>query len=58
VSYQPPKRTPADRSHLERLVQALSVEQGIAADRLRRWVSTMVLLGGLERVGDDEHRFY
>jgi Nucleotidyl transferase AbiEii toxin, Type IV TA system len=57
VSYQPPKRTPGDRSHLERLVQALSVEQGIAADRLRRWVSTMVLLGALERVGDDAHRF-
>lgn len=57
MSYQPPKRAPGDRSHLERLVQALSVEQGIAADRLRRWVSTMVLLGALERVGDDEHRF-
>jgi hypothetical protein len=57
VSYQPPRRAPGDRSHLERLVHALSVEQGIAADRLRRWVSTMVLLGALERVGDDEHRF-
>ncbi len=57
MSYRPLKRAPGDRSHLERLVQALSVEQGIAADRLRRWVSTMVLLGALERVGDDEHRF-
>lgn len=48
---------PGNRSHLERLVQALSVEEEIAADRLRRWVSTMVLLGALERLGDDEHRF-
>jgi hypothetical protein len=42
---------------LERLVQALSVDEGIAADRLRRWVSTMILLGALGRVGDDAHRF-
>ncbi len=57
MSYRPPKSAPGDRSHLERLVQALSVDRGIAADRLRRWVSTMVLLGALERVGDDGHRF-
>jgi hypothetical protein len=57
VSYKPPNRPPGDRSHLERLVQALSVDEGIAADRLRRWVSTMVLLGALGRVGDDAHRF-
>lgn len=55
MSYQPPKRAPGDRSHLERLVQALSVEEGIAADRLRRWVSTQVLLGALAR-GDDQGR--
>jgi hypothetical protein len=42
---------------LERLVRALSVQEGIAADRLRRWVSTMILLGALERLTDDEHRF-
>ena len=52
-----PGRAPGDRSHLERLVRAMSLEQGIAADRMRRWVSTMVLLGALERMGDDEHRF-
>ena len=52
-----PGRAPGDRSHLERLVRAMSLEQGIAADRLRRWVSTMVLLGALERMGADEHRF-
>jgi len=52
VSCQPPKRAPGDRSHLERLVQALSVEEGIAADRLRRWVSTQVLLGAIARGAD------
>jgi hypothetical protein len=57
VSYKPPKRPPGDRSHLERLVQELSVEEGIAADRLRRWVSTQVLLGALARRDDDDRRF-
>ena len=38
-------------------MQAVSVDQGIAADRLRRWVSTMILLGALGRAGDDAHRF-
>jgi len=57
VSYPPSKRVPGDRSHLERLVQELSVEEGIAADRLRRWVSTQVLLGALARGDDDERRF-
>jgi len=57
MSNHPRRRAPGDRSHLERLVQALSVEQGIAADRLRRWVSTTVLIGALERVGNDGHRF-
>jgi nucleotidyltransferase AbiEii toxin of type IV toxin-antitoxin system len=59
VSYKPPKRPPGDRSHLERLVQELSVEEGIAADRLRRWVSTQILLGALARRedDDDERRF-
>ncbi len=57
MSYKAPRRAPGDRSHLERLVQALSVQEGIAADRLRRWVSTMVLLGALERLDDGQHRF-
>jgi hypothetical protein len=57
VTYEPPRRPPGDRSHLERLVQALSVEEGIAADRLRRWVSTQVLLGALGRGDADERRF-
>lgn len=51
-----PRRAPGDRSHLERLIQTLSVDEGIAADRLRRWVSTMVLLGALERSSNNQHR--
>lgn len=57
MTYRPPKKAPSDRSHLERLVQALSVEEGIAADRLRRWVSAQVLLGALSREGDDRRCF-
>lgn len=57
MTFHAPRRPPGDRSHLERLVQALSVDQGIATDRLRRWVSTMVLLGALGQTDDDEHRF-
>jgi hypothetical protein len=57
MTYKPPRRPPGDRSHLEQLVQALSVEEGIAADRLRRWVSVQVLLGALGRDDDDERRF-
>jgi hypothetical protein len=56
VSYKPPRRPPGDRSQLERLVQALSVKEGISADRLRRWVSTHVLLGALARHDDDDER--
>lgn len=52
-----PGRAPGNRSHLERLIRAMSLEQRIAADRMRRWVSTMVLLGALERMGHGEHRF-
>jgi hypothetical protein len=33
------------------------VEEGIAAERLRRWVSTQVLLGALGREADDGRRF-
>ena len=55
MTYRPPRKAPSDRSHLERLVQALSVEEGITADRLRRWISAQVLLGasrGTATIGD------
>lgn len=57
MTYKPPRRPPGDRSHLERLVQELSVDEGIAADRLRSWVSTQILLGALGRVDGDSTRF-
>jgi hypothetical protein len=57
VTYKRPTRAPGDRSHLERLVQALSAEEGVATERMRRWVSTMALLSALERVGGDQDRF-
>lgn len=41
------------KGHLERLITRYSQEQDITADRVRRWVSTMVLLGALERSGQD-----
>jgi hypothetical protein len=56
MTFKPPRRPPGNRSHLERLVQALSVEEGIAADRLRRWVSAQGLLGALGRDDDDDER--
>lgn len=47
------------RSLLERLVTAHTKDSGIAAKRIRHWISSMVLLGALDRVraGDDSHHF-
>ncbi len=49
-----PDGPPAGRSHLERLIQHYAGLTGVAPDRVRRWVSVMVLLGALERVGEEE----
>lgn len=38
-------------------MRALSAEEGVATERMRRWVSTMALLSALERVGGDQDRF-
>lgn len=51
--FKPPKRPPSRHSHLERLLSDYSKARGIAPDRARRWVSTMTLIGALERVQDD-----
>lgn len=48
------------KGHLEQLITRHSTEAGVAADRVRRWVSTVVLLGALDRqrtAGDPEPRF-
>jgi hypothetical protein len=57
VTYQRPTGATGDGPHLERLVQALSAQEGVATERMRRWVSTMALLSALERVGGYQDRF-
>lgn len=49
----PARRQGPVKSHLEQLIGRYSREEGVAADRVRRWVSTMVLLGALERARAD-----
>lgn len=41
------------KSHLERLIGRYGREEQLAVGRVRRWVSTMVLLGAFEHVQDD-----
>jgi hypothetical protein len=41
------------KSHLEQLIGVHSRESGVATDRVRRWVSTMALLGALDRAAPD-----
>lgn len=48
-----PDRHLPSKSHLEQLIGRYSRDTGIAADRVRRWVSTMALLGALDRVQAD-----
>lgn len=56
--YQPPKRSPKQRGHLERLVNQYGRSRGIAVDRIRRRLSVLTLIGALDRVrGDDGPRF-
>lgn len=48
-----PDRRQPTKGHLEQLIGRYSRDTGIAADRVRRWVSTMALLGALDRVPSD-----
>jgi hypothetical protein len=52
--FKAPKRTPSRHSHLERLLGDYSKAHGVAPDRVRRWISTMTLIGALDRVRADE----
>ena len=52
--FKPPKRPPSRHSHLERLLGDYSKAHGIAPDRTRRWISTMTLIGALDRVRTEE----
>ena len=51
--YHPPKRTPTQVGHLERLLQSYSRATGVAPNRLRRWMTMMVMIGALDRVQAD-----
>jgi hypothetical protein len=51
--YKPPKRPPTQVRHLERMVDQYSSAHGIALDRVRRWMTTMVMIGALDRVQVD-----
>jgi Nucleotidyl transferase AbiEii toxin, Type IV TA system len=56
--FKRPKRTPSRHSHLERLLGDYSKAHGVAPDRMRRWISTITLIGALDRVRDgEESRF-
>lgn len=48
--YKPPKRPPTQARHLERMVASYGRAHGIAPDRVRRWMTTMVMIGALDRV--------
>ena len=53
TDYRPPKRTPSQVNHLERLLQSYSRATGVAPNRLRRWMTMMVMIGALDRVPAD-----
>jgi Nucleotidyl transferase AbiEii toxin, Type IV TA system len=49
-----PDGPPSQSRHLEQLVSHYGRSTGVAPERVRRWVSVMVLLGALGRVGEQE----
>jgi hypothetical protein len=58
AEFKAPRRPPSRHSHLERLLGDYSKAHGIAPDRMRRWISTMTLIGALDRVrAEQEPRF-
>ena len=54
--YRPPKRMPTRVSHLEQLVGNYGRVTGIAPNRVRRWVTMMVMIGALDRVQADPNQ--
>jgi hypothetical protein len=53
--FKPPRRTPSNHSHLQRLGDQYARAHGLAVDRTRRWLS---MIGVLETVRlDDSPRF-
>jgi hypothetical protein len=54
TSFRPPRRTPSQRGHLERLAQQYGRTHGLAIERTRRWLSIVSLAGALETVQTDD----
>ena len=48
--FKPPKRTPTQRGHLERLIGDYGRAHGIAVERARRWLSLVSFAGLLDAV--------
>ena len=56
--FNPPRRTPSQRGHLERLAGDYGRAHGIAHERARRWLSLVSFAGALDTVrADDGPRF-
>lgn len=56
--FKPPRRTPSQRGHLERLTGDYGRAHGIAHERARRWLSLVSFAGALDTVrADDGVRF-
>jgi nucleotidyltransferase AbiEii toxin of type IV toxin-antitoxin system len=58
LEFEPPRRRPSQRSHLERLADDYGRAHGIAHERARRWLSLVSFAGALDSVrADDGARF-
>ncbi len=53
-AYRRPRRMPVRRSHLERLVSAYGNAEGLAPDRVRRWLNAMVLIATLDHIREPD----
>jgi hypothetical protein len=53
-AFKEPKRPPTRRSHLERLVDAYARDTDIPQARLRHHISSLALIGALQRVEDPD----
>lgn len=54
TAYQPPRRPPSQRNHLEQLISRYGQAHGIAPNRVRRWLTMMVMIGALDRAREDD----
>lgn len=52
-----PDQTPTQKAHLEKLVTHYAKLTDVAPERVRRWISVMVLLGALDRSRESDPLF-